>query len=88
MIKTLQEVTDEIVHSLFFVKDGEKTGDDKIKEILKEWANGIVDMCASSFEYSMRQGYRTINEIDEVPDGAPYPVLHRGSILRVKEMIK
>ena len=49
-----------------------------IENILKEWGHQIIDTCAGNFECTM-----------ESDNGEKeYPVLMRGSILAVKNMIK
>lgn len=83
MIKSSEEIVMNVLIEHVALGDKEEA-----KKIIRDYALSIVAECASNFECTMEQDYRTVNEIDEVPDGKPYPVLVRASIQVVKEMIK
>ncbi len=80
-MRTLQEIVDQIIKGVLLHKD---MGDEQMKQVLKEWGESIVDECAGNFECTMEWD----NSMH--PDGVvrEQPVLMRGSILAVKNMIK
>lgn len=55
-------------------------------EILREYVNEVIDLAAGNFECSM-EDVGNINE-EGFYEAAYQPVLHRESILQVKQLIK
>lgn len=79
-MKTVQEIGNEIVKELFI----NKTGDEGVNRILKEWANSIIDTCAESATVYIE----TWDNIDEeTGDIARYGVVDHDSIYKVKEKL-
>lgn len=72
MIKDIKTVIGELLSST-----------DNKENILKEYANSIIDECAGNFECTMEQ------DLDDPScNSQEHPVLMRGSILVVKNQIK
>lgn len=88
MIKSVKEIVDKIptvqTSDFLMIKK------DKLELILKEWGESIVDECSSNFECTMENAEDDEWEYSYELFNGKYvkPVLDRGSITAVKDMIK
>lgn len=87
-MKTIAEVRDSIVKGVLMERN---MGDIQIDQILREYAESIVDECAGNFECTMEEGEEAIDIITtngEMVRTNYNPVLMRSNIEAVKSMIK
>lgn len=77
-MKPLQEIVDQIIRGVIMHKS---MGDEQVKQVLKEWADSIVEECAGSAD--TKKEYR-----EGLDSGGYVNVVDKDSILRVKDSIK
>lgn len=75
-MRTIKEIGDEIVKALLI----EKSGDDGVQKILRQYVESVIDECAERAETEDQVGY---NE----DGGYSYQTVDRESILKVKKLL-
>lgn len=84
-MKTIVEVRDSIVRGVLMERN---MGDAQIDQILREYAESIVQLCVDNAEYTMEECSEDESVIYNKEGKTIHPVLMRSSIEAVKNLIK